>query len=477
MSLQRLVGNGAAARVLGRRETPRSEVRAQSSRPVLQREPAVAAADGDVDLVRRWIATGETRENILTDRLFFSRHPTQVGSRLAPGSDLATEWIEIRQEVVRPALDNPQAAAPVEAAASDGSAADPDGEATALSAVDDAVNAVGGAVDSILSAGEDLFEDAVESGADLVDWAVEGGTGMGEAVLDFFGVGGEPEEVQEPEAIVEVPLEPEHERGDTFLSQRDNRSKHVKPGVSCSPTSFTMALIELHGGDEARVKARTIELINGRGGNTDYSQTEDLVIELLQITDWKAATAEKPAFFPNPKGWAEWAKSAYKGRYYKDPNAQQYVASLYPGMASDAAETYNVHQREDWEPVVAALDEGAVVTAQGSFTSSGHVVSIVDSNGDGLVINDPYGLWLRGYGYQVKNGSAPPALKASDMETFRRRAKTNPALLEIYESYHSDSPPDAGYDAWGQRNFYSWEDAEKLDLGVWVSVMRGADAL
>ncbi len=310
---------------------------------------------------------------------------------------------------------------------------------------------------------------------------------MIDAVAGFLGVDREVVEVgdiQQPAVVVDVPLEstppaesgaPAHQRGDAYKDQRDNKSAHVEGDYSCSPTSFTMALIDLHGGDEA-VRGHTIELLKERGGKTDLSQTEELIIELLQVVDWAKATADKPAYFWEPKKWAEWAKNKYDGRYYKDPNAQQYVASLYSATSGEAAETYaNAYTRDAWAPVISALAGNAVATAEGAFTSSGHVVNIVNADDSGVTINDPYGLWLKGSGYQITNGAKTvPKLGEADRVTLERRATTNPELIQVYDRFHSTSPPaDAGFAAWGQRNFYSWDDVAKVKLGKWISVLRG----
>ena len=83
-------------------------------------------------------------------------------------------------------------------------------------------------------------------------------------------------------------------------------------------------------------------------------------------------------------------------------------------------------------------------------------------------------MWLKGYGYQIMNGEPTvPKLGATDRQTLERRATTNPELIQVYERFHSTSPPqDAGFAAWGQRNFYSWDDVAKVKLGTWVSVLR-----
>lgn len=62
-------------------------------------------------LVRRAITKGTTNENELTDLVFFRRHPERNGrtiSRSEPNFQaLADEWLQIRDVIVRPALQSP----------------------------------------------------------------------------------------------------------------------------------------------------------------------------------------------------------------------------------------------------------------------------------------------------------------------------------------------------------------------------------
>ena len=454
---QRLAGNRATEQLIRQAAGDRTKRAAPPAGPTAQRAPVpgtiATTATDEQDLVRQWHAEGRATENQLTDRLYFHRHPGAEGTRLTPGSPAATEWLDVRQTVVRPALTSAPAS--------------PAGPTPTEPPHPAAEAGAGDPIQTALDAGEDLFELAHQVGGSMID-----------AVADFLGVG--PETVQnadrqQPEVVVDVPAEapaPAHERGDAFKNQRDNNSAHVEAGVSCSPTSFTMALIDLHGGNEESVRARAVELIKERGGNTKYTQTEELIIELLQVVDWKKATAERPAYFWEPAGWAAWAQKTYGGSYYKDPNAQQYVASLFPMTGGSAAETYaGCYTREQWEPVVKALAAGAVATAQGGFTSSGHVVDIVDAGDAGVTINDPYGLWLKGTSYRIMNGEKAPVLGAGDRATLERRATTNPELLPMYERSSAGQATE-GIDAWGRRNFYSWDDVQTVKLGKWISVLR-----
>ncbi|MGE4028661.1 MAG: hypothetical protein AB7I08_00370 [Thermoleophilia bacterium] len=455
LELQRAAGNrGVAGLVAG------------GAGPALMRAPATAPAAApasEIDRVRAWIAAGETGESRLTDRVFFERHPDLVGARLVPGSDQAKEWLAIRATVVRPALADPTPSAPPvaptatpEEGMGDGGASQPGG------IVEGVLTAIGDALAPAVSAGDQLLDEMARVGSGIADWW------WGET----------PADTREPEVVVPVPVEPEpqHQRGDAYKSQRDNESAHVGGDVSCSPTSFTMALIDLHGGDEESVRSQTIALIAARGGSLATGQTEDLVIDLIQRVDWDQATADKPAYFWDPTNWADWAEGKYGGNYYKDPNAQQYVASLYSGVGGSAEDTHaHIYTQAAWAPVITALAEGAVATAQGAFTSDGHVVDIVQADDAGVVINDPFGLWLRaGSGYGISNGTRAKKLTSAMKTEFDRRAQVNGTLTATYEAHIADTSSDEVYGAWGERNFYTWADVEDVQLGKWVSILRPA---
>ncbi len=62
-------------------------------------------ADNEEDLVKQWISRGITNATILTNRVFFRRKSEiDPKTRLKPGSPEAKEWIEIRNNVIRPLL-------------------------------------------------------------------------------------------------------------------------------------------------------------------------------------------------------------------------------------------------------------------------------------------------------------------------------------------------------------------------------------
>ncbi|MBX2796352.1 MAG: LysM peptidoglycan-binding domain-containing protein [Myxococcales bacterium] len=262
-----------------------------------------------------------------------------------------------------------------------------------------------------------------------------------------------------------------------YFDQLDNDSPLADPPGACSPTSFAMALVDLHDGDEATVRQRTIELLEEHGGSTAHEQTEDLIVELLVNLDWDAAVKDEPGFFwGRAKDWPAWARQAYDGgaKIYKDPNAQQYVASLYPAFEGSKEEIYaERYSQEEWAPVIEALENGAVVTAQGGFTSSGHVVHVLAADGAGVVVNDPYGLWVDHDNY-FKNGERIKPTRFRDpalLEVALRRTALNPLLTQRIRMLVSGEPAEGNVE-WGKNNVYTWDEVESIRLGRWISVLR-----
>ena len=89
---------------------------------------AAPASAAETDIVTTAIAGGQRNVNLLTDKLFYSRHPTLQGQRVVAGSTLASEWTQIRDTLIKPQL---QAAASAPAA---GSAGDDSGASASTAA-------------------------------------------------------------------------------------------------------------------------------------------------------------------------------------------------------------------------------------------------------------------------------------------------------------------------------------------------------
>lgn len=71
-------------------------------------QPGGVLAASEKRLVLQGIAQGMTNENRLTNDLYFRRHPEiERGTRLKRGMPEASEWLEIRDNIVRPVLQSP----------------------------------------------------------------------------------------------------------------------------------------------------------------------------------------------------------------------------------------------------------------------------------------------------------------------------------------------------------------------------------
>jgi hypothetical protein len=73
----------------------------------------LGAASADEQMVREAIARGERNENTLTDLIFHRRHPERGGRALSSTEPayaaLSTEWLSLRDSIVRPLLQAPSA--------------------------------------------------------------------------------------------------------------------------------------------------------------------------------------------------------------------------------------------------------------------------------------------------------------------------------------------------------------------------------
>ncbi len=114
--------------------------------------------------------------------------------------------------------------------------------------------------------------------------------------------------------------------------------------------------------------------------------------------------------------------------------------------------------------MIKALAGGAVATAQGGFTSSGHVVDIVDATDAGRDDQRSVRPLAQGHVVSDQEREKAPVLGASDRTTLERRATTNPELLAMYERSTGGQAAD-GIDAWGQTRNYSRDDVQAVKQG------------
>jgi len=261
-----------------------------------------------------------------------------------------------------------------------------------------------------------------------------------------------------------------------YLNQRDNETQGGRTGdQQCAPTALTMSLLALHDNDEATLINATMALLEEQGQSAAEGRSpEELVIQLMQSTNWTAAYEQAPQFFEHDSGWRTPRYDG--GAVIKSPYAQAFTASRYEACADQGATivstaTTIVDGRsfdkmgfdERWDFALDSWRQGGEVNFEGDFTDSGHVVHIVDITEARMVVHDPYGMRLsRAY---LRNGESPGTLDAADLEVFERRANGQAGLHAALESAQSS-------DSWGRFNLYTRDELKALDALRWLVVIH-----
>jgi len=289
------------------------------------------------------------------------------------------------------------------------------------------------------------------------------------------------EEEEAPECAVEEERDlreeapAKEENPDVYQSQMDNENAgKKKPKEQCSPTSLTMNLLALFGGDTDQFFNAVEPLLGDVGKALDRTkQPADAITTLLLNTDWDAAFKAHPEFFEHNPDWVTWNPG---DNIIKSPHAQAYIASLFDGVSGDVniastattttdgetSEAMDFNGRWDWAKD--AWDNGGQVSFQGGFTGSGHVVRIHEFKKDEMVVDDPYGVHLDGQ-YLVNKEAPTASQQKNARSTFEHRTQANPGVREQFEAGQAS-------DKWGERNTFSKTELDALDALEWVLVIE-----
>ena len=264
---------------------------------------------------------------------------------------------------------------------------------------------------------------------------------------------------------------------DNYCNQGDNEwQKGKSPSSQCGATSLTMALLSMFDNDEGALLAETKRLVLEEGKNWQDGLTPDEgIVFLLLATDWTRAFRDAPQYFENDPSW----RISHQGAdVIKSPHAHAYTASRFSTkngsgltIASDYTTVENGEKSakmefdERWDWVLKHVQEGCEVTFEGKFTSSGHVVYIVDMTSADMVVHDPYGLCLVRYVY-LENGKKPTSQHKEYHNEFLDRVNCQSDLLTSWDAAEARTD-------WGKNNLYT--KAEIKDLGglQWALVIDG----
>ena len=305
-----------------------------------------------------------------------------------------------------------------------------------------------------------------------------------DAMAAELGGSGPPAEAPGPEATEGPPEEcaPALSEEEIYRSQLDNETavyteargpenlpeeKVRKAAVGqCSPTSLTMSLVRLAGG-EAPLREQVVSVASAlklRTSDPATTDLEELIIEMLLKIDWKEAFAAQPALFDNDPAWQ--GKHTYVD-VIKNPYAQTFLAAQFACCSNTALEMASAGWEEDfdarWEQVLQAHQEGAAISFQGGFTGNGHVVHVVSMDPGGMVVHDPYGACLA-HDWYLKNGKAPAGQRRATLE---QRWGGDRERLEAFDQGEARED-------WGRENIYSREELQALDALTWALILRGS---
>ncbi|MBE9571710.1 MAG: DUF4157 domain-containing protein, partial [Proteobacteria bacterium] len=286
---------------------------------------------------------------------------------------------------------------------------------------------------------------------------------------------------------IEAVSDKEDETYVSYESQLDN--VYQKGGVSgknmCNVTTLAMQIETLAGSPE-RAKEGAINLLKKNNDSADEKelrkkQLEDLIMrrfELMGDAGWKKLDGKKPFW----KGWYNWAKGL-PNPWHQQSLPLNYVAMEFSGIVGKA-EHAEAGPKISLESILSpeyfkstlhpALKKGAAVMLSTKLTG-GHIVLLVDVLDNGVLINDPYGMLLAKKGNYIKNGSSTKSSRLRQIkkhnEIVKLRLKYNRGLLDKLqepESLGKTFPNNMG-----ERNFYSWAEVKKYQIGKWNNILYG----
>ncbi len=289
---------------------------------------------------------------------------------------------------------------------------------------------------------------------------------------------GEAQKAPSDEKDVSVPREcTEGGVSPNYANQVDNKQRNGKaPDSQCGATSLTMALLSMFDNDPTALMAETKVLVEAEGGKWEAGLApEEGIVLLLSVTNWDRAFQDAPAYFGYDPNWRKDHKGA---NVIKSPYAHAYTASRFStknGSGLTIASVYTTIEDgetlpvmtfdERWDWVLKQVQDGGHVTFQGAFTSTGHVVYIVEMSSSDMVIHDPYGMHFHSAPY-LHNGKAPSATHKLKSSEFLERVNGQGDLIEAWDK-------GAVLKDWGKNNWYSKEEIKGLDGLLWALVIDG----
>ena len=255
-----------------------------------------------------------------------------------------------------------------------------------------------------------------------------------------------------------------------YTNQLDNTNVNssVSANAQCSPTSLAQQLRAVSNLKEQQLVDKSRELVWSVGGDTSYTQLEDLLIEYIREAVASGAYDAQ-----------DWEIETYGGgpgkaddTHYKNPYVHAWVLEQFSDVAQTiSGGTVGWNGASDWDAVRALLDTGAIITMQVGFTSSGHVITVLGYDSDGVWLHDPNGARLS-TGY-VRNGSTFGAATPKKLASARSVLRDNDELLDVIAS--DDKRATVTSTGWGERNYHTFASLNAFTVAWYHAVSPTSD--
>ncbi len=133
--------------------------------------------------------------------------------------------------------------------------------------------------------------------------------------------------------------------------------------------------------------------------------------------------------------------------------------------------------KEGYSKIKPYFNDGFGAFLGTKLTESGHVVSLDSIHEDGITINDPYGLFGTKQNEYIVNGSKLNSISRQIIiDNPKNLSKKLTFAKETYDllvkSSESDEKEIVLPHTLGKKNFYSWTQVQKYEIGWWISLIN-----
>ncbi len=444
--------------------------------------PLPPAAEIDGGAVARDLITGGQRdENHLTNEVFWQRHPTLRGIKLSSGTPAAREWLRVRNEDVRPALEASQpvrehAAKTVHKPKAALPTAQEEEAATPTAAPQVVVKAETAAAVPREAPTPKQAEPLPASPAQ----AEVAASAPGQATQPLLATGMADASAMTERYYTQV--------GNTYKDSNGAWKNGSAAANTCNMTSLTMAMVSV-AGDEKAVRDKICSVLREQGihaGACAEVPGHKKPIPIKQIIDDpELCAAVKLEDLVTAAGIG-------KHRGYKGVTSGAAIERVAEAAGMEASQVWgSLKNPKERAKAKASLEQGKRIVAH----THNHFIFLVAVRDDGIVVHDPAGMRLAPANEPSFMGCGDAERRARQWagkmrsprlrEMALRRASTNPSLLATLQQIAQivDAKKGGGEDEiaaikeqiqghieTGAANFYSLADISEFDVTTRVEI-------